>query len=774
MTAVRQNRAASPTPGDFQNAIAISTTPTVGAVDSVSPVTQSLAQIISGAAGIVSDLGRDAELRRFREGQRAREIAAFNEQQRQDYEKAQKDARELAEKEFLGAGEQTLAVQVQLFQEQAGAAQPTQQMAALLSDVPDAQLEQELVPIVNGYIPEGVPENVRSQLVRKFVPQFATAIAPKRTEVRKNDQLRSADEIGFYNTNPDVSAQEALQSISLLRSKGPFATDAELFTRAYINPAKAAAEVGDVARVTEFYQQAPAEYKADLLPLIDQARASQLRINNDQVRTIKDAIARSKVLFDASGEQQFSPRSQLAFLDTAIVQYPNLAGELSETRESIRSQIERDAEKYQREATKRNDELSIAQQREFVQQAANDAVIVGDRGFFSQDQEIVRESTGEVSERLTGNDLLRDSMRRYFATVDSNEQFDPQTRTRLKLEQSRKLAYVDNTWAQEHSAGFRAISQASVQNVGGQFTVPEVTRSAARLHLAMRDTYPNAIQLNGDERLFYDRVVANMLNPAVGGSEQALDAAIAKAATDSFNPIDATLSDQVKEIGLQLAQEASILPNILFSTVNALPFVELSPTSAISTNFSNQGTLTQAAARRVAELRLANHPDPEREAERDLRSRLLNVKGFGFIMERPIPPVGNREPAELLEEQIDSLVEQYASVNLNEKGKPLKDTDVMTVQDPVTGFIRFFDRRTNSLVRTGSDDTGNDRFVAPLTVDELVRRATNKDSQAIAASTRLAAQRKLQSQQEEQLAKMAEKARGNSESSRELYYRRGY
>jgi len=232
-------------------------------------VTQSLAQIISGAAGIVSDLGRDAELRRFREGQRAREIAAFNEQQRQDYEKAQKDARELAEKEFLGAGEQTLAVQVQLFQEQAGAAQPTQQMAALLSDVPDAQLEQELVPIVNGYIPEGVPENVRSQLVRKFVPQFATAIAPKRTEVRKNDQLRSADEIGFYNTNPDVSAQEALQSISLLRSKGPFATDAELFTRAYINPAKAAAEVGDVARVTEFYQQgAPTSFIRESLDAV--------------------------------------------------------------------------------------------------------------------------------------------------------------------------------------------------------------------------------------------------------------------------------------------------------------------------------------------------------------------------------------------------------------------------------------------------------------------------------------------------------------------------
>jgi len=336
MTAVRQNRAASPTPGDFQNAIAISTMPTVGAVDSVSPVTQSLAQIISGAAGIVSDLGRDAELRRFREGQRAREIAAFNEQQRQDYEKAQKDARELAEKEFLGAGEQTLAVQVQLFQEQAGAAQPTQQMAALLSDVPDAQLEQELVPIVNGYIPEGVPENVRSQLVRKFVPQFATAIAPKRTEVRKNDQLRSADEIGFYNTNPDVSAQEALQSISLLRSKGPFATDAELFTRAYINPAKAAAEVGDVARVTEFYQHAPAEYKNDLLPLIATAQANREKINNDNESAI---VENFNSLVQQGAPTSFIRESLDAVRDTGLVRPTRLNALYTEVEQQERSAL---------------------------------------------------------------------------------------------------------------------------------------------------------------------------------------------------------------------------------------------------------------------------------------------------------------------------------------------------------------------------------------------------------------------------------------------------
>jgi hypothetical protein len=218
-----------------------------------------------------------------------------------------------------------------------------------------------------------------------------------------------------------------------------------------------------------------------------------------------------------------------------------------------------------------------------------------------------------------------------------------------------------------------------------------------------------------------------------------LDAAIAKAAVDSFNPIDATLTDQVKEIGLQLAEEASILPNIFLPIANTfLPSsLEFAPTSSLSTNFSNQSTLTQAASRRLAELRLANHPNPEAETERDLRARLVNVKGFGFIMERPIPTVGSMSPAQQLSKQVDALVEQYADVNRDADGNPMKDIHVMAVQDPTTGFIRFFDYRTNSLVRTGSDDTGNDRFVAPLTVEELGRRSQNANElNIIAASAR--------------------------------------
>jgi hypothetical protein len=739
VTAVRQTRAASPTAGLAQSGIAISNTPTVQAVDSVSPIASQLAQVLSQAAGTVSQLGQQAELARYRESVRLEREARMSEAERKDADARAKDARDVVLKAQRGAGKSTLEVQLQLYQERLKSNSPEDLRRTLLSDVDEADKPQEMAQIIRGYLPPDTDESLATELVQDFVPRFVGAMAARDTQIRTQQQVNQADSMGSDNADSKVPVSEVWQSLDTFVRSSPLVTRDDAYSRVVRAPAAAAAEIGNVARVQEIYDNAPPEFKNDLLPLIDNARKAEQRIRNEQVDTIQDALGRAAVKYDAEGRSQFSPRSRLAFLDQAITDNPRIAGELIGMRTTLKDKIESDEKKYAEEATKREDERSIAQQQFYIQQFAADAVTNNDAAFFLQDQEVVRESDGNVVQTVNGKQLLKDSMQRQFAIIDSDQNIDPQTKTRQKLEKSRQLAYVDDSWSRSHASGYLAVSQASVQNTGGAFTVPEATREAVRLHLAMRDTYPNAVELHGDERLFYDRVVANMLNPNVGGNENVLDAAIAKAAVDSLTPVDATLSDQAKEIGLQLAEEASILPNIFLPIANTfLPSsLEFAPTSSLSTNFSNQGTLEQAAARRITELRLARHPNPEKEAERDLRARLINVKGFGFIMEEPIPKVGNMGPAQQLSKQIDALVELYGDVNRDADGNPMKDIHVMAVQDPISKYIRFFDYRTNSLVRTGSDDTGNDRFVAPLTVEELGRRSQNaSELNIIAASAR--------------------------------------
>jgi hypothetical protein len=739
VTAVRQTRAASPTAGLAQGGIAISNTPTVQAVDSVSPIASQLAQVLSQAAGTVSQLGQQAELRRYRESVRLADLAKMDDDARKEAEKRAKDARDSMLKAQRGAGRGTLENQLVLFTDRTKSENAADLSRTLMSDVQDAkQLPAELESVIRGYLPDDIDPEVATELIQDFVPKFTNVIVARRREIGTDQEKAVANGIGSDNARPTAVPAEFWGSHTTFLGGANYVGEDDSYKSIVKSPLAAHADAGNVDLVEAVVGLAPPKFKNDLLPLIDKAKTARQQILEGQVRTIKDADGRASVLYDATGNDAFSPRARLAFYNQAIIDNPPLAGELIGSRDALKNKIESDEKKYAEEATKREDERSIAQQQFYIQQFAADAVTNNDAAFFLQDQEVVRESDGNVVQTVSGKQLLKDSMQRQFAIIDSNPNVDQQTKTRQKLQKSSQLAYVDDSWSNTLTSGHLELTRVSAQNTGGEFTVPESTREAVRLHLAMRDTYQNAIKFSDDrERFFYDSVVANMLSPNVGGNENALDAAIAKAAFDSFNPIDATLSDQAKEIGLQLAQEANFLPNIFLPIVNAVPFVELPATSSLNTNFSNQGTLEQAAARRITELRLARHPNPEAEAERDLRTRLINVKGFGFIMEEPIPKVGDMSPAQQLSKQIDALVELYGDVNRDAKGNPMKDIHVMPVQDPISKNIYFIDYRTNSLVRTGSDDTGNDRFVAPLTVEELGRRSQNaSELNIIAASAR--------------------------------------
>jgi len=741
VTAVRQTRAASPTAGLAQGGIAISNTPTVQAVDSVSPIASQLAQVLSQAAGTVSQLGQQAELRRYRESVRLADLAKMDDDARKEAEKRAKDARDSMLKAQRGAGRGTLENQLVLFTDRTKSENAADLSRTLMSDVQDAkQLPAELESVIRGYLPDDIDPEVATELIQDFVPKFTNVIVARRREIGTDQEKAVANGIGSDNARPTAVPAEFWGSHTTFLGGANYVGEDDSYKSIVKSPLAAQADAGNVLLVEAVVGLAPPKFKNDLLPLIDTAKKAAQRIRNEQVDTIQDALGRASVLYDTIGNDEFSPRSRLAFLNKAITDNPRIAGELIGMRDTLKGKIESDEKKYAEEATKREDERSIAQQQFYIQQFAADAVTNNDAAFFLQDQEVVRESDGNVVQTVSGKQLLKDSMQRQFAIIDSNPNVDQQTKTRQKLQKSSKLAYVDDSWSNTLTSGHLELTRVSAQNTGGEFTVPESTRDAVRLHLAMRDTYQNAIKFSNDkERLFYDSVVANMLSPNVGGNENALDAAIAKAAFDSFNPIDATLSDQAKEIGLQLAEEASILPNIFLPIANTfLPSsLEFAPTSSLSTNFSNRGTLEQAAARRITELRLARNPNPEAEAERDLRARLINVKGFGFIMEEPIPKVGDMSPAQQLSKQIDALVELYGDVNRDAKGNPMKDIHVMAVQDPISKNIYFIDYRTNSLVRTGSDDTGNDRFVAPLTVEELGRRSQNaSELNIIAASAR--------------------------------------
>jgi hypothetical protein len=702
----------------------------------------------------------------------------MSEAEREQAAKQAKAARESMLKAQRGAGRGTLENQLVLFTDRTKSENAADLSRTLMSDVQDAkQLPAELESVIRGYLPDDIDPEVATELLQDFVPRFTNVIVARRREIGTNQEKAVANGIGSDNARPTAVPAEFWGSHTTFLGGANYVGEDDSYKSIVKTPLAAQADAGNVLLVEAVVGLAPPKFKNDLLPLIDTAKKAAQRIRNEQVDTIQDALGRASVLYDTSGNDEFSPRSRLAFLNKAITDNPRIAGELIGMRDTLKGKIEGDEKKYAEEATKRQDERSVAEQQFYIQQFAADAVTNNDAAFFLQDQEVVRESDGRAVQTISGQQLLKDSMRRQFAIIDSDPNVDQQTKTRQKLQKSSQLAYVDDSWSNTLTSGYLEVTDTSVQNTGGAFTVPEATREAVRLHLAMRDTYRNAVKFSSDkERFFYDRVVTNLLNPNVGGNENALDAAIAKAAVNSFSTVDTNPTDKVKDIGLQLAEEASILPNIFLPIANTfLPSsLEFTPTSSLNTNFSNQGTLTQAASRRLAELRLADHPDPEKETERDLRSRLINVKGFGFIMERPIPKVGSMSPAQQLSKQVDALVEQYADVNRDADGNPMKDIHVMPVQDPTTGFIRFFDYRTNSLVRTGTDETGNDRFVAPLTVEELGRRSRGDETAQTIAASRAATLKRVQDKQDERLARMAEAARGNSEASRELYYRRGY
>jgi hypothetical protein len=286
VTAVRQTRAASPTAGLAQGGIAISNTPTVQAVDSVSPIASQLAQVLSQAAGTVSQLGQQAELKRYRESVRLADLAKMDADARKEAEKQAKDARDVVLKAQRGAGKATLETQLQFYQERLKSNSPEDLRRTLLSDVEDADKPQEMAQIIRGYLPPDTDEELVTELVQDFVPKFVGAMAARETEILKSKQVSQADAIGSDNADPKVPVSEVWQSLDTFVRSSPLVTRADAYSRAVLPAAKASAETGNVRRVQELVDTAPPEFKLDLEKLVGTAQTAAAKISNEQENAI--------------------------------------------------------------------------------------------------------------------------------------------------------------------------------------------------------------------------------------------------------------------------------------------------------------------------------------------------------------------------------------------------------------------------------------------------------------------------------------------------------
>lgn len=187
---VRQVRATSPTPGEFTQSLAVATTPTVQAVDSITPVAQGFAQTVAAAAGLASELGQQAERDRAQQAYRDRINEARAEQLRQqgiDVEKAIRDEQEKARKTMLAAmkGESDALVESQLtlYKQRIAVGTNEDKRRTLMTDVAVEDVPAAAADFVRTLLPPDAPDEVVADVVNKWTPNFVAAIVDGRTNV---------------------------------------------------------------------------------------------------------------------------------------------------------------------------------------------------------------------------------------------------------------------------------------------------------------------------------------------------------------------------------------------------------------------------------------------------------------------------------------------------------------------------------------------------------------------------------------------------------------